>query len=911
MFPARSKIRFAAERASVWPVAVAALFLMVAHAPAQRVYWQQPIDALAKGQTGQLTLVFENCSPKGGVPNIPATDGLSQVGGMSRAEETAWINGVVTRKIRLTYSVRATRDGAVTVPAFSVDTDGGPMTVPALQIQIGAGGAVDLKRIIIGVLRPTKAKVWQGEVFNVEFFLLRHANSTIEITGRSDVDWQPEGVTVENWSQPSDVSPNVDGQPFVGYRWSARCVANRSGALSLPGATIKVRYLAGYRRFGIFTTPFNQDEDIQSDPITIEVQPLPSPEPPTFSGAVGLFKMDSRVVPQSVSEGYPITWTLALSGTGNWNSGIALPARDVSTDFQVPPSKARLDQHENVVFDGTLTEDVVLIPTRPGSYALGPVRWSYFNPTAGRYETIATEPVTVTVAASAKSAQPASPTQPAVAPNPPTAPPPVAPSEPPPPPVPAFDPSPTLPRGALLGTASALKPIGPTAVWLCLVPAIALIFFWLSLSHQRSLLTDGLAWRRRAKTRALEAISGLRLSPDAAMRRAALTRWMQASAHFCGLPSAAPQREQFLAALRRERGTDPATIDAWERLWHDAENALFAPDGNLPADWPSRAEAALLARRLPRTSPLRLFLPRNLWPTAAIALFLLHGAHSRADDAMDAYQSGDFARAETLFAQRVAKAPTDWRARNNLALSLAQQGRWSEAAAHWTSSRVLNPRDQTIAWNLGIALQKAGLASPEDTAASKFTPHLANFLDAARREEGMDEARQPSPEPAHRELVAIAHPPAAMRIVAALSPAQWQWLVVLAALLGATGFAVVLLAQHRPRFRPYGQPALAAPVLAALITVAAALAHAHYGILADRRAAIVGTTSSLRSIPTDLEQQEAKPLPAGTIAAMEKEFLGWRLLRLGNGETGWARSECLVPVYDAPPPKRDSAAPAK
>lgn len=906
MAPVSSKIRIVAPRARAWTAAAAALLCLVAHATAQRVYWQQPVESFAKGQTGQLTLVFENCSPRGGVPELPAIEGLSRVGSMSRAEEARIENLSFTRTIRLTYGVRATRDGAITIPALSVETDKGRMTVPALQIQVGAGAAVDLKRVIVGILRPSKATVWQGEVFNVEFLLLRHANSSIEITGRSDIDWEPEGITVENWGQPSDVSLEVEGQPFVGNRWTARCVANRPGAITLSPATIRVRYLAGYRRFGIFTTPFNQDQDVQSEPSTLEVKPLPSPEPPSFSGAVGLFKMESRVVPESVSEGYPITWTLALSGAGNWNAGIALPARDVSTDFQVPPSKARLDQHENIVFDGTLTEDVVLIPTRPGTYTLGPVRWSYFNPVAERYETIVTEPVEVTVAQAQKSAKAASGTAPATTQPAPAAP---LPEEPPPPPAPAFDPTPTLPRDALVGVASALRPIGSTAVWLCLIPAIATVVLWLSLSHRRALLTDGLTWRRKARAQALDAVSKLRLSPGPSLRRVALTQWLQASAYCCGLPAAAPQKEQLLDALRRERDVTPSTIETWERLWTEAEDALYAPGGDLPPDWPTRAEAALRARRIPRVPPFHLLLPRNLWPTAALLLLCSSPPHSRADDAIEAYRAGDFARAESLFTERVAKAPTDWRARNNLALALAQQKRWTEAAAHWTAARVLNPRENSIAWNLSIALEKAGMASPESIAAARHAPHLANFIDAVRDKENMPPADQKIPEVTHRELLAIAHPPGPLGLVAVFSPAQWQWLVVLAAALGATGFALVLLAQHHQRFRPCGTPALAAPVLAALIIAAAAVAHAHYGILADRSAAIVSTPAQLRSIPTELEQQETKDLPAGTLATIDKEFLGWRLLRLANGETGWVRAEHLVPVYDAPAPKRTNPAP--
>jgi len=888
----------------------AALLAFAASSAAQKVYWHQPAESLTKGQSGQLALIFENCTPKDGVPSLPTLEGVEQLSGMSRAEGIQVDNSSIIKSVRFTYNIRPTRDGTITIPAMSVKTSVGDMTVPPFEINVVPGTTVDIRKIIVGVLRPLKTEVWQGEVFTVEFFLLRHANSSIEITGRSDIDWQPEGLVVESWGQPSDVKPNVDGQPFVGYRWTARCAANRSGMLTLAGAKIKVRYLAGYRRFGIFTTPFNQDEEVQSSPIELDVKALPSPEPPDFSGAVGLFKLNSKVVPQSVSEGYPITWTLDLSGAGNWNAGIALPARDVSTDFHVPPSKARLDQHENVIFDGTLTEDVVLIPTKPGDYTLGPVKWAYFNPVAGRYDTIVTEPVRVSITPAPKSAQQPTQQQPAAG-APSQGPPTPAPPTEPVPQAPAFDPLPKLPHDALAGTGFALRPIGTTAVWVSLIPAVVMALFWLWLAHGRARATDQLAWRRRARIRARDAIARLRTTTDPRRRRASLMRWMRACGNVCGLRAAAPRLEQFLDALKEQRGVTSTEIDQWKALWKEAEVALYSAKGDLPADWTDRADRALSARRLPGPAPFAMFLPRNLWPATTAILMLLTAPPSPGDVAIDAYRAGDFAKAEMLFLEQVAKDPTDWRARNNAALALAQQGRWSEAVAHWASARVLNPRADSIAWNLSVALQKAGMAPPEALAASAHAPHLGNFIDAVRNANLSAEEKQPEPTIEHRELVAIARPTGPLRFFAVLSPAQWQWLVVAASLFGATGFAIVLLAQYHPRYRRYGQPALIAPVIAALITVGAALAHVHYGILASRSAAIVGVSSVLRSIPSEIEQQETKDLPAGTIGTIERRFLGWRLFQVPNGESGWVRGEFLVPVYDAPPPKRETPPPAK
>src|SRR5204862_4126519 len=49
---------------------------------------------------------------------------------------------------------------------------------------------------------------------------------------------------------------------------------------------------------------------------------------------------------------------------------------------------------------------VVLVPTKPGTYRLAPVRFSYFDPKSGSYKTIATEPVTVTVTGTSAPVQP-------------------------------------------------------------------------------------------------------------------------------------------------------------------------------------------------------------------------------------------------------------------------------------------------------------------------------------------------------------------------------------------------------------------------------------------------------------------------------------------------------------------------
>jgi hypothetical protein len=139
--------------------------------------------------------------------------------------------------------------------------------------------------------------------------------------------------------------------------------------------------------FGIISQPRMEQVSVTSDQPAIEVRPLPT-APAGFGGAVGQFKLASKIVPEKAAVGEPVTWTLELSGTGNWPEINGLPSREVSSDFQVVQPKAKRTPAEGKLFDVTLAEDVVLVPTQPGNYALGPVNFTYFDPKSGTYKTV-------------------------------------------------------------------------------------------------------------------------------------------------------------------------------------------------------------------------------------------------------------------------------------------------------------------------------------------------------------------------------------------------------------------------------------------------------------------------------------------------------------------------------------------
>ena len=363
------------------------LAFTLAAARAQTVHWE-PSDA----GPGAIQLVFEDCSTDT-APTLPAVPGVTfTFRGQSSSTRMNGFADVHTSLV-LTYSVQSRQNAPVQIPAFKVNTNKGPQTVPAFDL--GAPATVAAASLASSKLLPERTTVWAGEVFNLGYQLSAARRVNPQIT--PNFDWTPGPLVIEDWSKPevADDSRNGERRIYVDYR--TRAFVAKPNTFKLEAVSHAMSVQTGTYTAAFFQQPRMEPISVTSDQPTLEVRALP-PAPAGFGGAVGQFKLVSKVVPEKAAPGEPVTWTLELSGTGNWPAIEGLPQRDVSTDFQVVQPKAKRTPAEGKLFDSTLTEDVVLVPTKPGTYALGPVKLVYFDPKSGTYQTLTTPRTTVTVA---------------------------------------------------------------------------------------------------------------------------------------------------------------------------------------------------------------------------------------------------------------------------------------------------------------------------------------------------------------------------------------------------------------------------------------------------------------------------------------------------------------------------------
>ena len=846
--------------------------LVVAHtASAQTVRWDPIQGTLAVGQTSELQLVFEDCSPTG-QPRLPGIDGLTlEFAGQSTS--TSIINFTRSDSVTFTYAARLSKNQRVTIPSFEVETNKGKFRTPVATFDPGAatvgGTGVALDNAAASRLVATPASVWAGEVFTLTYSLDASRNYFPDF-GRGQIEWNAEPLVAEDWSRPEPLDFRLGNEPRTGLTYRTRAVARTPGSVRLNAVNQLLNLSVGVTGFGFFQQRQYQQYSVTSATPVLEVKPLPA-APSGFNGAVGDLKLTSKVVPLTAAVGEPITWTLELTGTANWPDLPGLPSRAVSKNFQVISPQAKRTPAEGKLFDATLAEDVVLVPSKAGSYTLAPVTFTYFDPKAGAYKTLTTAATTVTITEPAPSGlnlnvMPAATGQASVEDQKQKT-----------PPVPAAAPL-ALPREPVFGSAHSSVPLAQrTVVLLCVAPFALLGAFWFALALRHARVTDPLRPRREARARLQKLLSEINSSvsgsPASGSQLSTLSSqllaWQHDTALLLQTPSAAPTATDLARSPAFQQLADrTAAIENLTALWRESDRALYAENIPLPADWTTRAQTALAATPLPGFSPLRLFLPRNLFPfVAAILLFVVLSpiasaaeTQNPAASAAAAYRRGDFPAAEKTYRASLAKTPLDSLAHHNLSLALAQQDRWDESAAHAAVALVQNPAHESIRAQFTLAAEKSG--------------HV------------------PAP------LAAFIAPGFFHQLVLLTSPARWQLGLIVSCVIAAGAVGGLLAGAYLRSSRRTIALAWSVLGLSFCTAITSLGCWLNYGPATDARAAIIWRAGTLRSIPTEADTaQKTTPLAAGSLAQIDKSFLGWRHLRFEAGQSGWVRTEDLVPIW--------------
>lgn len=150
---------------------------------------------------------------------------------------------------------------------------------------------------------------------------------------------------------------------------------------------------------GVFSNSYSTiKREISSQPINIEVKPLPTVDKPnSFLGAVGQYTFNSNIDKTQLKTNEAFTIIYTVSGQGNIDL-LELPKPVFPPDFEVydPKINTKTKNGANGI-SGTKSVEYIVIPRTAGSFNLKAVEFSYFDPKKEKYVILSSDSFTIEV----------------------------------------------------------------------------------------------------------------------------------------------------------------------------------------------------------------------------------------------------------------------------------------------------------------------------------------------------------------------------------------------------------------------------------------------------------------------------------------------------------------------------------
>ncbi len=153
-----------------------------------------------------------------------------------------------------------------------------------------------------------------------------------------------------------------------------------------------------FQKFMSMSGMQGQSMEFNTDPVRLEIKPLPPGAPADFDGAVGEYTIAATADNQDVKVGEAINFSVTVAGSGNLKAVTAPKFPDLP-GFKVFDTMSSLDiSKEHDVISGKKVFTYILVPREEGRKAVPPIKFAFFDPKAGAYRELQTAPVSFEVA---------------------------------------------------------------------------------------------------------------------------------------------------------------------------------------------------------------------------------------------------------------------------------------------------------------------------------------------------------------------------------------------------------------------------------------------------------------------------------------------------------------------------------
>ena len=364
-------------------------------------------DTIALGESATLSLTFEDGSPR----NVPMPSNVAglQIAYVGPSSQFSFVNGETKSTVTYNFTLTPRQAGDFVIPALQAQVNGQIMTNQPLKLTVtppnsplpaavNSGSEVAFMRLTL----PEK-EVYPGEVLAARLDV--YLRDDVQNFGNFQFTGTPaNGFTVGKMVQSTKQRVQIGNRIYTDVPLSLALTTVKTGPVSVgpfTASAVVVLPSANQARdlfpFGMFGGGEQKQVSLATDTLNVESLPLPTEgAPPNFNGAIGDYTMTVTAGPTNVAVGDPITVRVQISGHGALDA-LTLPDQPAWRDFKTYPPTSRVETGDPLGLQGTKTFEQIVTPQNTDVHELPAFSFSFFDPGAKTYRTLAQPPVQLAV----------------------------------------------------------------------------------------------------------------------------------------------------------------------------------------------------------------------------------------------------------------------------------------------------------------------------------------------------------------------------------------------------------------------------------------------------------------------------------------------------------------------------------
>ena len=339
------------------------------------------------------------------------------------------INGKQSHRytVDYTYTYKAEKEGTFTIPAASITVDGKQLSSQPATFTIlppdsntgsGRGNAagnqaddatsteVSDKDVFIKIFL-NKSQAYKEEAIECTMKLYSRFEQIDNISAVSQPSF--DGFLIENLD---NIAANNQIEHYNGRNYMTVILQKyiifpqQTGKLTINTGEYNISVVQYERvNMGFFEVnrPVQKNVRVKPGNLSLNVIPLPQPQPDNFSGAVGSFTINSELSSSSFRTNEASSLVLTISGSGNIKY-LKEPNLSFPEEFEQYTPKITVNASAyGSTMKGTNSIEYTFVPQVVGNYTLPGYEFVYFNPQTKKYETLNTPDYSLNVAQGANA----------------------------------------------------------------------------------------------------------------------------------------------------------------------------------------------------------------------------------------------------------------------------------------------------------------------------------------------------------------------------------------------------------------------------------------------------------------------------------------------------------------------------